>query len=99
MLNLEKIVANLCRISSSNVDVEPIGRINLDRLLKYDQRVFGTPRQTFIKNWIRVSGSLGWAAVDKESDNVVGYAILKQVIRGGGTEIGLAMVPLYQCFL
>jgi hypothetical protein len=40
-----------------------------------DHTVFGTSRQTFITRWISVPGSLGWTAVDKESDNVVGYRI------------------------
>jgi hypothetical protein len=97
MLDPGKIVANLCTKSKipPSIDVEPICKTNLDRLLQYDQSVFGTPRQTFMRSWISVPGSLGWTAVDKESDNVVGYAIVKQVIREGGTEIGLAMAPLY----
>ena len=41
-------------------------------------------------------GSFGWVAVNQASGNtIVGYSILKQVIRGGGTEIGLAMAPLF----
>ncbi len=97
MLNPEKIVAYLCKKSNfpPSVDVEPICRTNMERLLKYDQTVFGTPRQTFMMSWINIPGSLGWTAVDKENDTVVGYAIIKQVIRGGGIEIGLAMAPLY----
>ena len=97
MLNLEKIIANLCKrfITPLGIDVKPICKTNLECLLKYDQTVFGTPRQRFMMSWISVPGSLGWTAINKESDNVVGYAIIKQVIRGGGTEIGLAMAPLY----
>ena len=97
MLNLEKIVAKLGKEPGipSSVDVESICRTNLEKLLKYDRTVFGTPRQTFMMSWISVPGSLGWTAVDKESDNIVGYAIMKQVIRDAGTEIGLAMAPLY----
>ena len=97
MLNLEKIIANLCKrsITPPSIDVRPICKTNLEWLLKYDQTVFGTPRQRFMMSWMSVPGSLGWTAINKESDNVVGYAIIKQVIRGGGTEIGLAMAPLY----
>ena len=96
MLNLEKIIANVSKSGiSSGVAVKPICNINLEKLLEYDQSVFGTPRQTFMTRWINVSGSLGWAAVREKSDTIVGYAIIKQVIRGGGTEIGLAMAPLY----
>ena len=96
MLNLEKVTANLYKSKiPPNVVVKPICKLNLDRLLKYDQAVFGTPRQTFMTRWISVPGNLGWAAVNEESDNVIGYAVIKQVIRDGGTEIGLAMAPLY----
>jgi hypothetical protein len=97
MVNPEKIVANLCKESRipPRVDVKPICRTNLDRLFKYDQTVFGTPRHILMTSWISIPGSLGWTAVDKESDNIVGYAIVKEVIRDAGTEIGLAMAPLY----
>jgi hypothetical protein len=34
--------------------------------------------------------------VDQATDNIlVGYSILRPVIRGGGTELGLAMAPLF----
>jgi hypothetical protein len=34
--------------------------------------------------------------VDQATDNIlVGYSILRPIIRGGGTEIGLAMAPLF----
>ena len=96
MLDLERIVANTARSAAQpGIAVKPICNKNLDKLLGYDQSVFGTPRQMFMSRWISVPGSLGWAAVNKDSDDIVGYAIVKQVIRDGGTEIGLAMAPLY----
>ena len=95
-LNLERIAANLAKSGiPSGVAVKPISNVNLNNVLEYDQTVFGTPRQTFMMRWINVPGSLGWAAVHEKSDTIVGYAVVKQVIRGGGTEIGLAMAPLY----
>ena len=95
-LNLERTIANTARAAiPCGVAVKPIHNINLNNLLEYDQTVFGTPRQTFITRWINVPWSLGWAAVHEKSDTIVGYAVVKQVIRGGGTEIGLAMAPLY----
>jgi hypothetical protein len=42
-----------------------------------------------------IPGNLAWAAVDERSGTIHGYAIIKQVIRDGGTKIGLAMAPLY----
>ena len=96
MLDLERIVANTARSAAQpGIAVKPICNKNLDKLLGYDQSVFGTPQQMFMSRWISVPGSLGWAAVNKDSDDIVGYAIVKQVIRDGGTEIGLAMAPLY----
>ena len=96
MLDLEKIVANTAELAAQpDISVNPICSKNLDRLLQYDQSVFGTPRQTFMTSWISVPGSLGWTAVDEKGDRIVGYAIVKQVIRDAGTEIGLAMAPLY----
>ena len=96
MLDLERILANTATLAEQpDVSIKPICSKNLDKLLKYDQSVFGTPRQTFMTRWIGVPGSLGWAAVNEKSDKILGYAIVKQVIRDGGTEIGLAMAPLY----
>ena len=96
MLSLEMIATKVStsRIPS-DISIKPICNMNLGRLLEYDQTVFGTPRQTFIMKWISIPGSLGWAAIDEKSETILGYAILKQVIRGRGTEIGLAMAPLY----
>ena len=78
-LNLERIVANSG--IPSGVAVKPISNVDLNNLLEYDQSVFGTPWQTFMTRWINVPGSLGWAAVHEKSDTIVGYAIIKQVIR------------------
>ncbi len=93
MLDLEKI-AKLGVDQKSSSLVMPIQDVDLDKLLKYDHRVFGTPRDKLMTRWINTPGSFGWAAID-DSNNITGYIVLKQVIRGGGTEIGLAMAPLF----
>ena len=96
MLDLEKIAANLAKSGPpSGVAVKPVRDICLDKLVEYDEAVFGTPRHILMTRWVNIPGSLAWAAVDEKNGNVVGYAIVKQVIREGGTEIGLAMAPLY----
>ena len=41
-------------------------------------------------------GSFGWVAINEGvGKNIIGYSILKHDIRRGGTEIGLAMTPLF----
>ena len=96
MLSLEKVVTNLAKMKfSSNVTVKSIHSVNLEKLLNYDLLVFGTGRKIFIEKWINIPGSFGFVAVDEKSGEITGYAIIKQVIRGGGTEIGLAVAPLY----
>ena len=58
--------------------------------------IFGTPRYTFINKWINAPGAFGWVAINQATDNtIMGYCVLKLVIRGGGTEIGLAIAPLF----
>jgi hypothetical protein len=75
---------------------QPIHKINQANLFEYDSVVFGTSRQTFIDRWINAPGTFGWVAINQTTDNtIVGYSILRPVIRGGGTEIGLAMAPLF----
>ena len=96
MLTLDKISKNLARTEfPSDTAVKPLRNVNLEKLLEYDSSVFGTSRRIFVERWINVPGSFGWAAVNENSDEIVGYAVLKQVIRGGGIEIGLAMAPLF----
>ena len=93
MFDLEKI-AKVGIDQKSSSFAMPIQDVDLDKLLKYDHRVFGTPRDKLMTRWINTPGSFGWAAID-HSNNITGYIVLKQVIRGGGTEIGLAMAPLF----
>ena len=94
-VNLENVVKNLNKvILSSSVAVKSIRDVKINKVLEYDQQVFGTARHTFIERWISAPGNFGWAAVN-EKDDVIGYAVVKQVIRGAGTELGLAMAPLF----
>ena len=97
MLSLEKIAKRLATSSATtaSVMVKPIHNVNIDKLLEYDQIVFGTSRDILLTRWVKLPGNLSWAAIDERSNMILGYAIIKQVIRGGGTEIGLAMTPLY----
>ena len=95
MLNLDKIITNLAKvIPSIGVAVKPIHELNFEQLLKYDSSIFGTARRRFMEKWIAIPGSFGWAAVNGKND-IIGYAMLKQVVRYAGTEIGLAMAPLF----
>ena len=96
MISLGKIATNLTGSElPSNVTVKLIHNTILMKLLDYDSFIFGTQRRRFIERWISVPGTFGLTAIDKRNDDIVGYAILKQMIRGTGTEIGLAMAPLY----
>ena len=92
MLDLEKIAVNFENSGAQippDIAVKPVRNINLGKLLQYDGLVFGTMRQKFISSQINVPGSFGWAAVSEKG--IVGY--IQQVIRGGGTQMGLAMAP------
>ena len=94
--SLHKIAAKLATLTvPEDVLVKSIRSIQLEKLLEYDRLVFGTDRQVFLEKWINAPGSFGWAALNVKSDKIVGYTVLKQVIRGGGTEIGMAVAPLY----
>ena len=97
MLSLDKVARMLSGIKNQiGVVTQPIHKVNPAKLLKYDSMVFGASREMFIKKWMTAPGSFGWVAVNQTTDNtIVGYSILKLVIRGGGTEIGLSMAPLF----
>jgi hypothetical protein len=95
-LSLEKIAAKLAASATAgSVMVKPIRTVNIHKLLEYDQTIFGTSRDVLLRRWVTIPGNLAWEAVDERSDTIHGYAIIKQVIRDGGIEIGLAMAPLY----
>ena len=96
MFSLDEIAANLDKMTPpERVAVKPIHSVQLDKVLEYDRSVFGTEREAFLKTWMTAPGHFGWAAIDEKSSNIVGYAIVRRVIRGAGTEIGLAVAPLY----
>ena len=93
--NIQRIADKLAAMTfPKDVLVKPLYNVQLEKLLEYDRSVFGTDRRVFMERWISAPGSFGYVAVDG-NDEIVGYAILKQAIRGAGTEIGLAIAPLY----
>ena len=91
--SLHKLALKLATLTiPEDLNVKSIDSIPLEELLEYDRLVFGTDRRVFLEKWINTPGSFGWVAI---RDGVVGYAVMKQAIRGGGREIGMAMAPLY----
>ena len=94
-LSFEKVVKIKTSTEQFNSFVKPLNEVDLNKLLLYDQCVFGTKLNDLMQRWINTPGSFGWAAIDKNTNDITGYTVLKQVIRGGGTEIGRAMAPLY----
>ena len=96
IISSETVVKKLHKATlPSSVAVKSIRDVKLDKVLEYDQHVFGTARHMFTRKWIDGPGNFGWAAVNEKNGDVLGYAVVKHVIRGGGTEIGLAMTPLF----
>ena len=94
-ISLEKIVTSLRKTTfPSSVAVKSIRDVKMEKVLKYDQHVFGTARHKFISKWISAPGNFGWAAVNEKNGDVLGYAVIRQVIRAG-LDIGLAMAPLF----
>ena len=95
MLSLDRVAKILSKIENpSGVAIQPIHKAV--KLFEYDSMVFGASRKMFIKRLMTAPGSFGWVAINQATDNtIVGYSILRQVIRGGGTEIGLSMAPLF----
>ena len=93
--DLQNIIEKLQNLKCpKDIHTKSLHEVESEKLLEYDRSVFGTDRRVFMKKWISAPGSFGYAAVDG-SDKLVGYIILKQAVRGGGTEIGLAIAPFY----
>ena len=95
LIDPNKIRATLSNlVVPQGVSYKSIRSVDFDKLCEYDESVFGTPRRKLLESYINVSGNTGWAALN-EKDDVIGYNVVKQVIAGAGTEIGLVMAPLY----
>ena len=93
-LSLEKIAQKLRRINLPfQVTIVPTTKVTFMNLLEYDSFIFGTVRRKLVEKRITTPGSFGLVAV--KDGNIAGYSILRQVISGSGTEIGLAMAPLF----
>ena len=98
MLSLDRVARILSKVQNPlGIVIQPIHKVNPVKLFEYDSMVFGTSRQTLIKELTAPGhGSIGWVAVNQATDNIiVGYSILRPDIRRGGTEIGLSMAPLF----
>jgi hypothetical protein len=97
MLSLDRVTTVLSRIQNPpGIVIQPIHKVNPVKLIEYDSMVFGASRQMFIKKLMTAPGSICWVAVNQATDkSIVGYSILRPDIRGGGTEIGLSMAPLF----
>ena len=60
-LSPEKIVSNLAKMKlPSDVAVNSIHTVNLEKLLDYDSLVFGTERKMFMDRWIKAPGRFGF---------------------------------------
>ncbi len=66
MFDLETIADSKLEYSSSTT--VPIPKVDLTKLLQYDQNVFGTSRDKLMKKWFNTPGSFGWAAIDNHSN-------------------------------
>ena len=78
----------------SGFAMKPIRTVDFEKLVEYDASVFGALRHKLVEKWINIPGSLGWAALDGNG-NIFGYTVIRPIILGGGTELGLNMASLY----
>ena len=62
--------------------VKSIAEINFGRLAKYDAKVFGAPRHSFLKKWITAPHAKGFATVDV-SGELLGYTVIRKTLVGG----------------
>lgn len=58
----------------------PAGSVPFDALVAYDRRVFGFPRERFLRPWIDRPGTVALASVER--GEVRGYGVLRPCVRG-----------------
>ena len=96
LLSLDSVIKNVDEADLPlGIVAIPTCSDNLEKLLAYDTSIFGAQRQIFLEKWISIPGSFGFVAVDERTNGIVGYAVLRQVTRNSGNEIGMAMAPLF----
>ena len=84
-------MANIAKQPPSDVTVKPTAEVDFRQLAEYDAKIFGAPRQSFLRKWIAAPQSKSFSAVNS-SDQLVGYTVIRKVIGDGeGYRIG----PLY----
>ncbi len=93
MLSFGKICSKV-EHTKGDLALWPIRSVDLDKVVEYDASVFGCKRYALVENWIKIPGSMGWAACDSNS-NIVGYTLVRPIIMNYGSEIGMNMAPLY----
>ena len=74
-----------------NILIKPLSEVSFDKIFKYDTSVFGFPRQKFLKRWITIPDSLGWAAINVSGD-IVGYVVIRPSVIGKDE---LLVAPLF----
>lgn len=74
-------VAPAGRPSESPAGVVSVAEIPFDELVAYDARRFGVARKTFLKYWVRQTGSVG-LAVRTPAGNVTGYGMMRPASTG-----------------
>jgi hypothetical protein len=60
--------------------VEKISNIPFEQLLGYDTAIFGVSRENFLKKWIAMTNSYGYAIVEKGA--LCGYGVIRSCVQG-----------------
>lgn len=94
MLSFEKIISKVKLEAEGSVTMKLIKSVDIDKLVEYDTSVFGCKRHVLVENWIKIPGSMGWVAHDRDG-KIVGYTLVRPIILNYGGEIGMNMAPLY----
>ena len=95
VIDLTKAAKVLSSITTPpGVSCVPIRTVDFEKIFEYDTSIFGAPRRILLERYVNLPGSLGWAAMSKKGA-VLGYNLIRQVIREAGAKIGLTMAPLY----
>jgi GNAT superfamily N-acetyltransferase len=94
-LDFKKVLKNLAGSEiPSGMSVVPIKTIDKEKVILYDTFVFGTSRRVLMERWLNIPGSLGWAAVNDNSE-VIGFIVSRPTIMSKGTEFARTIAPFF----
>lgn len=69
-------------LAATAEDILDLKHIPISQLLKYDSTIFGMERFNFIHKWIQMNNANSIVKINKNTQEVIGYGVMRECIKG-----------------